>query len=205
MSIFTYTKIWQYWYYKLYYVKTQKKFSNKILPQWALNLGPQPFESEALLSDAIEACVTWNILNCLVFLHHSILDLDHLVRTNRAWPYAALRSQVTHASIAQRAEHQIHVTEVLGSMFTGVTYYCVIISFHMVTSFMPILPLLKISANLWKPRIFLCILLLIASGTQFTCCLSVTICIYCKILHHMLLLQQSAIDNVIIRSLIQWY
>ena len=32
-----------------YYVKT-KKSSNKMLPQWALNQGPQPFVSDALLS-----------------------------------------------------------------------------------------------------------------------------------------------------------
>ena len=37
---------------KLYYVKI-KNSSNKTLPQWALNLGPQPFGSDAFLSELL--------------------------------------------------------------------------------------------------------------------------------------------------------
>ena len=43
---------WQYWYQSLYYLKTEKS-KNKMLLQWALNLGPHPFGSDALLSELL--------------------------------------------------------------------------------------------------------------------------------------------------------
>ena len=51
-------------------------------------------------------------------------------------------SQVTNASMAQRAECQIQMAEVQGSMLTGVAICCWIFCFHIVKPLMPILPLL---------------------------------------------------------------
>ena len=42
---------WQYWHHRFFYVKTKNKSSNKMLPQWTFNLGPQPLRSDALLSE----------------------------------------------------------------------------------------------------------------------------------------------------------
>ena len=47
--------------------------------------------------------------------------------------------------MAQRAECQIQVAEILGSMITGVTFYCWIFCFHAVK---PVMPTLLILANL---------------------------------------------------------
>ena len=52
--------------------------------------------------------------------------------------------------MAQTADNQIQVTEVLGSMLTGLTFYCWNFCFHTVK---PVPPLLPISANLWKTRV----------------------------------------------------
>ena len=50
-------------------------------------------------------------------------------------------SQETHASVAQRAEHQIQMDEVPGSMLTfGYCIFCL----HRVKPLMPMLPLLLI-------------------------------------------------------------
>ena len=54
--------------------------------------------------------------------------------------YRSYISQVIPASMAQRAEHQIKVAEVLGSVLTGVTFYCWIFCFQIVKPAMPILP-----------------------------------------------------------------
>ena len=51
-----------------------------------------------------------------------------------------------------RAEHQIQVAEVLGSMLTGVTFYCWIFCFH-IDLVKPVMPILPFLANLWKTRI----------------------------------------------------
>ena len=51
---------------------------------------------------------------------------------------------LTHASIAQRREHQIQMTEVPGLILTGVTFCCCFLSFHVVKPLMPILPLMLI-------------------------------------------------------------
>ena len=44
------TRNWQRWQYWFYHVKTNKKSSNKMLPQWVLNLEPQSFGCDVLLS-----------------------------------------------------------------------------------------------------------------------------------------------------------
>ena len=64
---------WQYWHQRLY-MRT-KKSSNIMLPQWALNLGPQPFGSDAQVSEPLRIVLFGLSSNCPVFLHHFDLGL----------------------------------------------------------------------------------------------------------------------------------
>ena len=57
----------------------------------------------------------------------------------------------TLASIAQRAEHQIQMAEVPGSILTGITFYCWT-CFDMVKHLMPILPILFVCEKLYQKR-----------------------------------------------------
>ena len=52
-------------------------------------------------------------------------------------------SQLTDTSMAQRAEHQIQMAEVLGSVLNRVTFLLGVL-FHMVKPLMPKLPLVLI-------------------------------------------------------------
>ena len=119
------------------------KSSNKILPQWVLNLGPQPFRSNALLSELSSHVLLGISLNCLLVLHHFNVGLRS---TTKTWPYADLRSPKKH--MPQKGEDQTQTAEVSGSMFTGVIFCCWIFCLHVVKTVMPILPLLPISAIL---------------------------------------------------------
>ena len=58
----------------------QKKSSNKMLPQLALNPGPRPFGSDVLLPGLLRHVLLGIPLNCLLFTT-SILDLDHFVKS----------------------------------------------------------------------------------------------------------------------------
>ena len=112
-----------------------------MLPQWVLNLGPQRFRINALLSElSFKSCATWDILqlsfsSCIT----SILDCDWRLKWCRKLKDNLRISQVAHDLIAQRGEHQIQMAEVPGSMLTGVTF-----CFHVAK---------PISAILWKTSI----------------------------------------------------
>ena len=57
----------------------------------------------------------------------------------------------TQTSMSQRADFQIQVAELPGSMLTGVTFYCrIFFCFHVVKPLMPFIEVLPISANLQK-------------------------------------------------------
>ena len=81
--------------------------SDRPLPQWALNPGPQPFGSEAPALWAIEACVTWEIQDLLVVMLYWFYQ--NYLSTKLKWCRNKRQfkdiSQVTHALIAQRAQH----------------------------------------------------------------------------------------------------
>ena len=56
----------------------EKQNENKMWPQWALNLGPQPLMSNSLLSELVRHVLLGISLNCLLFLHHFNLGLRSL-------------------------------------------------------------------------------------------------------------------------------
>ena len=60
---------------KLAIMASEKTSSNKMLSQWALNLGRQPFGSDALLSEPLRLVLLGISLNCLLFLHYFNLGL----------------------------------------------------------------------------------------------------------------------------------
>ena len=70
-----------------------------MLSQWALNMGPQPFMSNTVLSELSRHLLLGISLNCLLFLHHLILNLDHLVRTNGEWSYKNLTDLLSNTCL----------------------------------------------------------------------------------------------------------
>ena len=56
-------------------LRKNQKISSKMVAQSVLNLGPQPFKSDALLSELPRHVLLGISLNCLLFPHYFILGL----------------------------------------------------------------------------------------------------------------------------------
>ena len=84
-----------------------------MLPQWALNLGPQPFGSDAVLLSYWGTCYLEDLRSVYGHALSSCAGTKDNLRI----------SQVAHALIAQRGEHETRMTEVLGSVLTWVNIF----------------------------------------------------------------------------------
>ena len=66
-----------------------------------------------------ENVTTVRSLNCLLFLHHFNLSLDHLVHINGAWPYKDLTDLPSNKCLSE-----FIISKRLSSILTGVTFCC---------------------------------------------------------------------------------
>ena len=84
---------------------------------------------------------TWEIqdLHMVTCYWFSLNDLSPRLKLCRTKDNLRI-SKVAHASMAQRAEHQIQMAEVLGSMLAMVTFCYWIFCFHIIKCLMLILP-----------------------------------------------------------------
>ena len=91
-----------------------KNSSNKMLPQWGLNLDPLPFRSDAFLSE---------LARQLTFVPAPLESLIYIifVRINRAWLHKDLYvpEWQPNANLVQQVECQTWIADIPDSFLTG--------------------------------------------------------------------------------------
>ena len=85
-------------------------------------------------------------------MHHLTLDLDDLVRINKAWLYKVIKVSglQAKANLAQKEECWIWSSELLGSILTGNKHSVTWFICFQVQPILPILVLLSISPGVWN-------------------------------------------------------
>ena len=134
-----------------YYVTT-KNCSNKMLLQLALNPGPQPSRSTALLSELWRHVLLGISSNCLWFLHHFNLGLRSFLAPIEHDHMKIL--DLSSRTCVNRLENKASDPNGWDPGFNTHSGNNLLLdfSFHLVKPVMQILPFLSISANLWKTR-----------------------------------------------------